>query len=111
MAGRKKAGLKATKKRILETGRRIYAEVIQININRSTTVNGLHPWMLVLEYKDEYTGNKHIYKSKNIWNRPEESIIGTTVPIFIDGDNFNKYIVDLRGLEDIINNGGVVIHN
>lgn len=88
---RKKVG------RLLETGRRLYATVEAIDYNKTITVNGEHPLVLKCSYYDEGTGVTYRFKSNNLWTNPEIVYpVGSTVPVYVDMDDYSKYHVDVE---------------
>lgn len=90
------------KKRMLETGDRIYADFKEVTINYSYSVNNKHPYIIICTGKDNVTGNVRTFESENIWDNPEHTIKArniTTFPVYIDVTNRKKYYLSLEKLE------------
>lgn len=94
MMGKKAA---ATKK-LIQAGSYIYAVVESINYNTGYTVNGQHPYVVYCTYRDDYRDITYRFKSDNIWTNPQSVITpGSEIKIFVDGQNYEKYHVDIEG--------------
>lgn len=86
----------ARKKRLLQSGRKIWATVEDIAQNTSYRVNGRHPYVVYCTYRDEGLDTVYRFKSDNIWTNPHLAMrIGDTVPVYVDGKNFQFYHVDV----------------
>lgn len=62
---------KKRKKKLIETGRKYYAEVTDAIINYRVQVNRKNPYRLDCKYIDEFTGVTYLYRSDNIWENPD----------------------------------------
>lgn len=86
----------ARKKKLLRSGRKLWATVEDITQNTSYRVNGRHPYVIYCAYRDEGLDMAYRFKSDNIWTNPHLAMrIGDTVPVYVDGKNFQFYYVDV----------------
>lgn len=91
------------KKKMLETGDKIYANLKEITMNYSYSVNNRHPYIIICTGKDNVTGEVRTFKSENIWHNPEYIIKErniTTFPVYIDINNRKKYYLSLEEFEN-----------
>lgn len=50
-------------------------------------------------YRDDYKDIIYCFKSENIWTNPEPVItLGSEVRVYVDGNDFSKYYVDIQGV-------------
>ena len=81
-----------TQKNLREEGRRIYATVVGIGINRKISSNYRHPYVLYCEYQE--LDGKREFVSDSIWERPDEELIGSQIPVYVDDKG--NYVVDYK---------------
>ncbi|MGI5894196.1 MAG: hypothetical protein ACOX6P_06330 [Candidatus Merdivicinus sp.] len=81
--------------RLLDRGQYLTGEVADFQINYNVTYQSRHPYILLARYQDS-NGNTHIFRSWNIYQYPDPSIIGKPVKIYVDGDDFQNYYVDIE---------------
>ena len=90
-------------KKLINTGRKIYASYKETIVNHSCTYNGKHPFILVCEWQDPVDGTTHLFKSKDIWFNPKSKLSNREdvyIPVYIDDDNKSNYVVDIESLFD-----------
>jgi len=90
------------KKKMLETGDKIYADFKEVTINYSYSVNNKNPYIIICTGKDNATGKIRTFKSENLWDNPEYIIKErniTTFPVYIDINNRKKYYLSLEEIE------------
>ncbi|MGN0401279.1 MAG: DUF3592 domain-containing protein [Acetatifactor sp.] len=84
--------------RLRENGKVLHAKVVNIDINRSYSVNGRHPYFIICEYQDEYSGKTYRFKSENIW---QEVVLNSMdeqyIDVFVNPGDFSQYTVDVEG--------------
>lgn len=85
------------KKRLLNEGRKIYAEVTGGQINYNYRVNGRHPYKLECRYTDTFTGAVYLFRSDNTWLDPNAHI-GRQVAVYVDAADMSRYHVDVESL-------------
>ena len=92
-------GLKRSKaiKQLLEEGKQITATITDIERNQSVRVNGRHPYIVYCEYEDAYSGKIHVFRSDNVMDNPGD-VIGQSIPVMVDRDNWDLYYVDTNSL-------------
>ena len=73
------------------------AKVIGFDYNENYSVNGRHPFIIETEYLSE-TGERHRFKSGNVWDPLGEEILGHTIDVYFEPDNMDKYFVDVDSL-------------
>lgn len=83
------------KQSLIENGKYIMAIIKNIRLNVSVRINGRHPKYAECYYEDPMTGNVHVFRSENMENIPEE-LIGSEVKVYVEGDNFKNYYVDIK---------------
>ncbi len=83
--------------RLKENGTKIEAKVIGFDYNENYSVNGRHPFIIETEYLSE-TGERHRFKSGNVWDPLGEEILGHTIDVYFEPDNMDKYFVDVDSL-------------
>ncbi len=87
---------------LLENGERVLAELEEVTVNYSYSVNNRHPYVIICQGKD-MNGEIRTFKSENIWYNPEQIIQErniTTFPVYIDINNPKKYYVSLEEIEE-----------
>lgn len=95
-------------KRLKSMGNAVYAKYTETIINTSYTVNGKSPYNIICEWINPADNQKYIFKSKNIWFNPENTLMErgiVQIPVYIDPNNVKKYYVDvdfiLSGVNDL----------
>jgi len=92
---------KKLNKRLVENGRKIYADLYEIVINGSYRVNRRHPYNITCKWQDKSSGILYLFKSENIWFDPssiiEEKNI-TKLPVYVDENDFKKYYVEIDSI-------------
>ncbi|MBI3186628.1 MAG: DUF3592 domain-containing protein [Gammaproteobacteria bacterium] len=92
------AVLKTRKEEYLKAeGVRITTEFQSVDLNKSITVNGRHPFRVLCQWQHPVTSEIHIFKSNNIWYDPS-SYMTKHITVFIEKNNPKKYYVDLSFL-------------
>lgn len=90
-------------KKLKRTGTLIYADYVEAIYNRSYSVNGIHPYNIICEWLDTSTNKKYIFRSKNIWINPENTIKEQDIkafPVYINLENKKQYTVDVDFLTE-----------
>lgn len=102
---------KRNRKMLIENGQRVYATVIDIEVDYSIRVNNRNPLKLLLEYVD-YNGVQHRFNTANLWERMDLSyLIGTQIPIYYDRNDINNYYIDTSVIFDPqFQNSNIVYH-
>lgn len=89
------------RRRLRNSGRKLYATVEEIVQNRSLSMNGRHPYVIYCTYRDDYRDTLYRFKSSNIWTNPDPVLHpGDTIPVYVEEANYRHYFVDT---ESIIN--------
>lgn len=83
------------KKRIMEQGYIVPCEITELKKDYSTRITNVHPYILTCVYK--HNGKEYVYEQKNILNLEPFMIVGQDINVFVDPDNLNKYVIDLKG--------------
>jgi len=81
------------RKALLQNGRKIYATVTGIKEDTSIEINNRHPYRVVCEYEDPYSGEKKIFMSESFL-MDLSGCIGATVPVYLDSNGGDLYCVD-----------------
>ena len=96
--------LKARKDEYLKTyGVRILTDFQSVELNKSVTVNGKHPFRVLCQWQHPLTSEIHIFESDNLWYDPSAHIKVSNITVFIEKDNPKKYYVDLAFLPKLAN--------
>ena len=93
------------RKYLMENGELVYAEITEVNYNRSYSVNGRNPYTITCKWVDPSTGMYYFFKSETIWFDPEPIIRERdikTLPVYIDRYNPKKYAVSCEELESMV---------
>ena len=85
------------KEYLMQHGKRVMAEVTGGSRNINYTVNGRHPWKLECRYEDVFSGEIYLFSSENVWMDPQ-LYIDRQVTVYVDGNNYRKYYVDVESL-------------
>ncbi len=91
----------AAKKRqadqLIADGRYIWATVTQLKEIR--TINGFrgHPWVILASYTGT-NGQTHHFQSRHLYRKPDASIIGKPIKVYIQGSSYTLYYVDVEPL-------------
>ena len=86
---------KKLRKRLMESGRLVSAEIESVILNTKLRVNGRHPYYITCQWQDS------MFKSENLWHNPQGAIEKkglTHIPLYIDEDNLKKYYVAVDDL-------------
>lgn len=90
---------KKKKKRLIEKGKKCFAEVTGAVINYQVQVNRKFPYRLDCKYIDEITGITYLYRSGNVWENPDQ-YIGSQVPVYVNPDKPKEYYVAIEELSN-----------
>lgn len=88
-------------KYLKQNGKKIEADFQSVNINSSLNVNGVNPFIVVLQWQNPETSELHIFKSDNIWFDPTDFIQTDKINVLIDRRNPKRYSVDLSFLPKV----------
>ena len=88
---------KAKRKKIIEAGYYVYAQVTGGHLNTHIEVNGRSPYKLECKYEDVFSGVTHIFKSENIWVDPQP-YVGREIKVYCNRDFSGYYYVDIDSL-------------
>lgn len=82
---------KKREKLLYETGRKLYATIVGIGVDRKISSNYRHPYILYCQYR-ESDGYVREFISGPIWERPDENLVGMEIPVYVDEGG--HYLVD-----------------
>lgn len=85
-------------KHLLQHGDRLLATISEVVENTSTTMNGRHPYIVHCYYKAP-NGAVYDFKSRSLWCKRYELPDAGTVPVYVSGLNYKKYVVDVNNIE------------
>lgn len=85
--------------KMLDAGRYVWAEVIDIVPNFGVQVNGRCVYNVMARYTDMY-GTKHLFKSPNQRIIRDPDLFGRKVKVYIEDETYGFYYVDVSGLMD-----------
>lgn len=85
----------ARRKKVRESGRKLYATIEEITLNTSLRMNGRHPYVIYCIWKDDYKDMVYRFKSDSIWTNPNLVFHpGDTIPVYVNEKNYKQYYVD-----------------
>ncbi|MBR6536649.1 MAG: hypothetical protein IKT67_05565 [Lachnospiraceae bacterium] len=91
-----KAG-EGKKKKLMESGRYVMADIVDIDMNRYQTVQmgarEMYPYFIVCSYTDG-SGQEYIFKSKNLYYNPSGLLRSNQLKVYVDLAKPRKYYVD-----------------
>jgi hypothetical protein len=93
-------GFLGNKKReyLIANGVSINAKFQDVTLNKSITVNGRHPFVIICQWLNPATNELHEFESDNIWFDPTDFIKADTINVLIEQNNPKKYWMDTRFL-------------
>ena len=84
-----------------QRGERIRADIIEVGLNSSITVNGRHPYRITAQWQNPGSGKIHVFNSENIWFNPQQYLAGKGVEVLIDPEKPRRYWVDVSFLPQV----------
>ena len=82
---------------LIEGQRYIWAEVVDVAVNRTVQINGRSPIVLTARYTDP-SGREHTFRSRNIRHYRDQRLIGKQVRIYIRDEGYSPYYMDAEPL-------------
>ena len=86
---------------LLEVGMRIDTKFFNVELNQTIRVNGKSPYIIQSIWQDPSTGERHIFRSENIWYNPER-FVPDRITVRIDPENKRNYVMDTSFLKKAI---------
>ncbi|MDR0277390.1 MAG: DUF3592 domain-containing protein [Paucimonas sp.] len=80
----------------------VQAQVREVLRNRSVSLNGKNPFVIVCEWLNPHTSQVHVFESENIWFEPSPYLGNEKIRVFIDKNNLRKYHVDISFLPKVV---------
>lgn len=80
-------------KKLMQTGKLLYATVDHIDLNHSVAYNGRHPYLIYCTYYDAYRDVTYRFKSRNVMVDPGYAP-GDTIEVYVDPEDYSKYVVN-----------------
>ena len=93
---------KARNKKLMEIGEQIYVEFDDVIVDRSYSVNNVHPYKIIC-HSNQYENIRFI--SERIWKNPKYIIDQrniTTFLVYIDSEDPSKYYMPLEEIKEYI---------
>lgn len=93
--------------KLLETGRRVDANIDSVTYNYSYRVNGRHPMVIQCTYVDPFSRKVFTFQSENLWFNAEAVIQSAglaTMPVYMDEAKPSRYYVDTDILKNYLGN-------
>lgn len=86
-------------KRLIAEGIVLNAIVVNIDMNRSLSVNRRHPYIIECIWRDEYSDVTYRFRSGNLWTDPGIYFdIGSQINVYADRNDYSKYYVDAESV-------------
>ncbi len=98
---------KRKKKKIENYHFMIRAHIEEVNYDTSISYNGRHPYRVYASYTNSADNKLYTYVSEPIFQNIRPLIEGnkiTTVPVYVDPNNYAHYIVDLSEIKHYLGN-------
>lgn len=86
---------------LLATGTAVQAEVVDVELNGSLSINGRNPYRIVAQWLNPQTNKLHVFRSDNLWFDPGPYITESLVTVMIDPANPKRYSMDTRFLPEL----------
>lgn len=87
------------KRRLLEQGESILAEITDFPLDYSIMVNGWPTYRIECSYRDPGTGTVHVFQSDNLRFDPSRYVTQRTVRVYVDKSaGFDDYYVDVDAI-------------
>lgn len=83
--------------KIVDAGNYVWGEITEIITNYNVRVNNRCPFVLLVRYQD-HSGKIHIFRSRNLKNYPDRSVIGKQVKVYYENESYKHYYIDLEGV-------------
>lgn len=95
---------KSRRNRLLGLGHQVTAQIIDVEINRNTRVNGRSPYVIVCQWTDpDDDGVTYLFRSAGLWFNPEPLLRErgiTELSVYLDPYNKKHYHVNLEPVQD-----------
>ena len=88
---------KKQKNILLETGMRINAEIVSIELNMQISSNYRHPFVVECRHQAP-DGTVYTYYSGPIWQNPTKYLTSEYIPVYVEPTNPKNYYVDLASV-------------
>ena len=85
---------KRVQRELLARGQVVMTQFLQARANPSVQINGRWGYEVYCGYGDGM-GTQHIFKSGLVWVDPTPFLQDVQIPVYVDGDNFERYYVAL----------------
>ena len=83
--------------RLLASGKYIWGQVVDCQLNYNVRINGRSPVIFVVKYVDG-KGTAHIFRSNGMKTYRDPGYIGKQVKVYVSDDSFRHYYVDAQSL-------------
>lgn len=94
-------------KQVLSYNYIIQANIIGFAIDTTMRVNGRNPYKLEATYINPNDGKMYTYRSESIWADLTpilQQMQITTIPVYVNPNNYAEYVVDISSLKQFIGN-------
>ena len=82
---------------LIADGRYVWGTVKQLQKNRSINTLRGNPVVALIHYTDA-RGNLHTFRSRHLYRPPDDSILEKSVRVYIQGNDYTCYYVDMEPL-------------
>lgn len=84
------------------SGTAVQAEVVDVELNGSLSINGRNPYRIVAQWLNPQTNKLHVFRSENLWFDPGPYINESLVTVMLDPSNPKRYSMDTRFLPELV---------
>lgn len=82
---------------LVRKGNYIRAEICEVHCNYNVQINRRYAYVVKCKYQDAL-GRVHFFKSRNLMFNPETLLKDRIVKVYVDGENFKNYYMDIDEL-------------
>jgi len=79
-------------------------EAVPVDVQRNTSysVNGQHPWRIIVQWQNPATGKLHLFRSDNLWFDPSRFVAQQKqIRVLIDPQKPKRYSMDVSFLPEL----------
>jgi hypothetical protein len=79
-------------------GTALVAELKDVLVDTGTSVDGRHPYQILVEWREPKSGQAYLFRSDNLWYNPEKFLTTKTFTVYVRPGDMTTYHVDLSAL-------------
>lgn len=91
-----------TRQWLRENGTAFSVDFLEVERDRSQSLNGRNPYRVVAQGKNPFTGKLEQYLSESIWVDPTEYMFDRKLRVLVDPNKPSRHMLDIDWLADLI---------